>query len=89
MPDKAPMIFLRCSAKKKVFPNGGSLLNVSSKATDLIEFIAQHTNERGYVNLVIRERREVGQYGDTHSVSLDTWVATPKAAPITASDIPF
>ncbi len=89
MPDKAPLVFLKCIAKKKVFPNGGSLLSIGIKATDLTEFIAQHTNERGYVNLTVKERREEGRYGDTHTVTLDTWVATPKAAPITESDIPF
>jgi len=89
MSDKAPLIFLKCSAKKKIFPNGGSLINIGVKATDLTEFIAQHTNERGYVNLTVKKRREEGRYGDTHSVTLDTWVATPKAAPINESDIPF
>jgi|TARA_R110000787_G_scaffold175961_1_gene288281 hypothetical protein len=89
MPEKAPLIFLKCSAKKKEFANGGSLLSLGIKAEDLTAFIAEHTNERGYVNLTIKERREVGRYGDTHAVTLDTWVATPKAAPITESDIPF
>jgi len=88
MPDTAP-IYLKCSAKKKVFANGGSLLNVGIKAEDLTAFIAQHTNERGYVNLTIKERREEGRYGDTHTVTLDTWVATPKAAPVPDADIPF
>lgn len=86
---KAPTIFLRCSARKKEFANGGSLLNLGIKAEDLTAFIAQHTNTRGYVNLTIKERREVGRYGDTHTVTLDTWVATPKSAPVPESDIPF
>jgi hypothetical protein len=70
-------IFLKCSAKQKTFDNGGSLLSVGVKADDLIAFAKQHANGRGYVNLVIQERREVGQYGDTHTVSLDTY--EPKA----------
>jgi hypothetical protein len=88
MPEtKEPLIFLRCSAKKKVFDNGGSVLNVSIKGQDLTEFLSQHVNERGYLNLRIQKRREVGQYGDTHMVTLDTW--KPKTTPITESDIPF
>jgi hypothetical protein len=89
MPDKAPTIYLKCSAKKKVFPNGGSLLNLGIKAEDLTTFIADHTNERGYVNLTIKERREAGRFGDTHTVTLDTWVATSKMAHVPESDIPF
>ena len=56
--------YLKCSAKEKIFANGGSVLNIGIKA---------HTNERGYLNLNISKRNEVGQYGDTHSISLDTW----------------
>lgn len=66
-------IWLKCIAKQKQFSNGGSVINVSIKREDLAEFVRQHTNERGYINLVIGERREVGQYGDTHSVWLDTY----------------
>ena len=40
---------------------------------EVIQFIQAHTNERGYLNLNISKRNEVGQYGDTHSISLDTW----------------
>ena len=89
MPEKASPIFLKCSAKKREFSNGGSILNLGIKAEDLTAFIAEHTNERGYLNLTIKERREVGRYGDTHAVTLDTWVATPKSAPLSESDIPF
>lgn len=69
----ADRVFLKCSAKAKTFSNGGSVINVGIKREDLAEFVRKHTNERGYVNLVIAERREVGQYGDTHSVYLDTY----------------
>lgn len=66
-------IFLRCSAKEKTFDNGGSVINVGIKVSDLQAFAKQHANERGYLNLVIQQRREPGQYGDTHSVCLDTY----------------
>ncbi len=66
-------IYLKSSAKEKIFPNGGSVLNIGIKAEELIQFIQAHTNERGYLNLNISKRNEVGQYGDTHSISLDTW----------------
>ena len=56
----ADKVFLKCSAKQKRFDNGGSVINFGVKATDLIAFAQAHANERGYVNMVISERREVG-----------------------------
>ena len=96
----ADKIFLKCSAKQKRFDNGGSVINLGVKVADLVAFAQAHTNERGYLNLVISERREVGQYGDTHSVTLDTYVSKAKepggmagpalaSPPISDDDIPF
>jgi|TARA_R110000824_G_scaffold50898_2_gene141909 hypothetical protein len=83
-------IYLKCSAKKRTFPNGGSILNLGVKADDLRAFIDAHTNKRGYVQITIKERKETGPYGDTHYVVLDTWEPTPKATPPdVSSDIPF
>lgn len=48
-------------------------LSYSFNAEKMIEFIQRHTNSRGFVNLKINERRGVGKFGDTHSVSLDPW----------------
>ncbi len=63
----------KSSAKERVFNSGGSSINLSFKADELIAFIKEHRNEKGYLNLKIEKRREAGQYGDTHSVVLDTW----------------
>ena len=87
----AEKVFLKCSAKEKVFASGGSILNLGFKVADLIEFAQLHANDRGYLNLCVQSRREVGKFGDTHSVTLDTWVAKPKAAsgPTDDDPIPF
>lgn len=69
----AEKTYLKCSAKQKTFDDGGSVIRLSFKDSDIAEFVRTHKNDRGYVNLVIRERKEVGQYGDTHSVYLDDW----------------
>lgn len=93
-----PKIYVpRSSAREHVYANGGKILKLSFKAADLREFLNQHVNDKGYVNLIVAERKEMGQYGDTHSVYLDTW--KPKAkepgqpaanpAPSDTSDIPF
>lgn len=76
---KKERTFLKCSAKEKQFDSGGSVINLGVKADDLIAFAQAHANERGYVNLVISQRRDVGQYGDTHTVALDTYTPKPKA----------
>jgi hypothetical protein len=69
-----PKIYVpKCSAKEHVFKDGGSQIKVGFNAAALVEFIKANTNEKGYVNLLVTKRREVGKYGDTHSVALDTW----------------
>jgi hypothetical protein len=82
-------IFLKCSAKEKTFPNGGSILNLGIKVSDLLEFAQRHVNERGYLNLSVQSRREIGKFGDTHAISLDTWVKKPKGDADDLSGIPF
>ena len=38
-----------------------------------IEKLQQYANEKGYVNMTMSKRREVGQYGDTHYFTLNEW----------------
>lgn len=38
-----------------------------------IEKLSQYANEKGYVNVTMSKRREVGQYGDTHYFTLNDW----------------
>jgi len=41
------------------------------------EDLKNHVNEKGYVNIIVSPRKEVGKYWDTHTVSIDEYV--PKA----------
>ena len=52
----------QCSLREKVFDNGGSLINAAFKVSELQE----HTDENGWVNIVIAKRREVSEKGATH-----------------------
>lgn len=64
------------SARQITFDSGKSILKLSINMNKFREFVQQnkqHISEKGYMNLGISERREVGQYGDTHCVWLDTW----------------
>ena len=38
-----------------------------------IEKLQQYANEKGYVNMTMSKRREVGQYWDTHYFTLNEW----------------
>ncbi len=69
----------KSSAREKQFDSGGSIIRLSFHAATLVEFVKNHTNEKGWINLNVSERREVSQHGDTHSVSLDTWKPTGQA----------
>ena len=51
----------------------GIFHKVSFSAKDLATML-ENVNEKGYVNLVMNQRKQVGQYGQTHSLSIDTWV---------------
>lgn len=38
-----------------------------------IEKLQELANEKGYVNLVMNKRKEVGKYGETHSFTLNEY----------------
>jgi hypothetical protein len=61
-------IYIKATVKKS---NYG--LKFSGKAEDVINQIKENTNEKGYFNWNISERKEVGKYGETHYVTVDTW----------------
>ena len=48
-------------------------LKVSGKLEDIYAELKQHVNEKGYINLEFKQRKEPGKYGETHSVTIDEW----------------
>ena len=62
--------------RKHSFADGGSILKLNVKVDRLIAWLNEHVNEKGYVNIVVQEKREPNEHG-THSAYLDTW--KPKA----------
>ncbi len=50
----------------------GTFHRVSFSKQDL-EILMQNLNSKGYVNLNMNKRREVSQFGQTHSLVIDTW----------------
>jgi len=70
------------SGKEKVFENGGNILTIT---LNIDEILAQYsaygfTTSAGKrtIKVKVGRRREVGQYGETHTVEIDTW--KPEAA---------
>lgn len=66
----------KSSAKARTTPIG-EVIKLGFKVDELVNFVREHVNEKGYVNFEVTKRREVGAYGDTHAVKLDNW--QPKA----------
>jgi hypothetical protein len=61
-------IYIKASVKKSKYG-----IKLSGKAEDVIKQIKENTNEKGYFNWNISERKEQGKYGETHYVTVDTW----------------
>lgn len=65
------------SGKEKTFDDGGSVISVHLS----LEKIGEYFKDYGYtsasgekrIKLNIGSRREIGTYGETHTVVLDTW----------------
>jgi len=66
-------IYAPVSAKSVTFQSGKSILKLGINVEKFKAFLDEHKNEKGYVNLGISDRKEVSQYGETHTVWLDTW----------------
>ncbi len=69
---------------------------LSINVEKFIEELKANQNEKGYVNIELKERREADKYGNTTYAVLDTWkpnknVTTASAAATVAEglDLPF
>lgn len=65
------------SGKEKEFENGGKLLTISLNMDDLEKYFSEYgfvTNaQKRIIKIKVGRRREVGQYGETHTVEVDTF----------------
>lgn len=69
MSEKKYINSLRC--KKSNFG-----IKISGNAQKLIEEINQHTNERGYINLELKERKNPSEDGITHYIEVNNYQAS-------------
>jgi len=79
---------------KEINGQYGSFFNISVN----MEKLNEYANDKGYVNMVVSKRKEVSQYGETHSVVLNEWRPEGKTEKpkekhsiddISVEDIPF
>ncbi len=61
--------YIEWTSCKAVQGQFGEFYNISVN----LEKLQQYANEKGYVNMTMSKRREVGQYGDTHYFTLNEW----------------
>lgn len=52
-----------------------------------LETMQANLNEKWYINLNLNERKEVGKFWETHSMTVDTWSPTPKDLPSPTNNI--
>lgn len=68
--------FIEWSSCRAIEGEYGEFFNMSFN----LEKLAQYTNEKGYLNITMSKRKEVWQYGDTHSFTLNEWKPEQKKA---------
>ena len=77
--------YIKSFCIKKKFDNGGEIVKISILRDD---FLKHQANDKGWVKLVLAERKQVGEKGDTHYLYIDDFV--PKAkTPSESNDLPF
>lgn len=79
---------------KTVQTSFGNILKMSINSNQFKQWLDENTNEKGYSNIDILERKEVGKFGDTHYGVLNTY--KPKEdkepdlpTPEELTDLPF
>jgi hypothetical protein len=61
-----------CGSGKTIQTQYGELLKLSMGPKD-IQNLYDNRNEKGWINLVVKKRKETGKYGETHSICVDNW----------------
>jgi uncharacterized membrane protein len=78
-----------CGSGKEIkFQNGGSLVKLSLCLSDIPDEFVKLSEKNGkkYVTLKLTSRKSIDNYGNTHSVEVDTW--KPDSTQATASKTP-
>ncbi len=71
--NNAPKVYVPGTIAKERSTQYGSIIGLSFNVDKLVAFAKEHCNSKGYLNIDLTPRKEVGQFGDTHSLSLNTF----------------
>lgn len=78
MSDRPEKIY--CGNAKEIEGKYGKQLKLALGPKDF-ETMMAHKNERGYINIWLHRRKEVGKFGETHYGVIDTWQPDPQTGP--------
>jgi len=84
--EMAEKVYVNGMSIKAIETKIGKIFKVGIKTEMLVDFLAKNSNEKGYCNIDILERKEPGKYGDTHYAVLNEYKKEDK--PMSASQIP-
>lgn len=73
---------------KVTLKEGKFSIKFSGKTDEVIAQLLAITNDKGYFNLEIGKKKEVGKYGDTHYLKVDDWKPEQKVAPVGSTGNP-
>lgn len=76
-------IYAPINAKQITFQaSGKTILKLGINVEKFKAWLDEHKNEKGYVNLGVSARNQASQYGETHTVWLDTWNPNQSEQPV-------
>jgi len=83
--EKEKDLYLRGNSKMHQFQNGGEVLNHSINIFDFLSNkeergrkISEFADADGWIQLKTQIKKEVDQFGNTHSTTINTWKPDPK-----------
>lgn len=71
--------------RQKTFSDGASILKFNVSVEKFTEFLKKNRKGDGFVNLIIRSRKEVKENGESHYAYVDDWVPSVPTAPKAAT----
>jgi len=83
-----------CGSGKAITTKYGELMKLSFSKTDL-ETMMANLNEKGWINVDLKEKMEKVEGKPTHYIQVDTWKAEPQTEQVKATiaepegDLPF
>jgi hypothetical protein len=59
----------------------GGFMKISAKVSEVVEFLKEHENEKGYVHINVFQVKDKKEGKNSHYCILDTWKPSEQAQP--------